>query len=496
LRRPLPQYALSVPRSALPSMAAAVAAAAAADAKGPVQLPARLGPEPTLISRKEVEALYDTLEAVKTALSTLGVEYIVTGGSLLGAVRQHSILFCDDDIDVTIIDRDGTAYPRVQEGLAAALGKAFRFYVRPWEGGDKVRKVAVASVFVDIFVLTRYPSLEDLTRVIGVKKNGQPQSAEYVAGIVQKIRAAAVSQGEAAPLFPCWHFATRKAIEMWPKEVYRDRELLPLARNLHLGPVVNVSGPQTPVLLLKRAFGADCFDVYYQSGSHKKATKHAVVTPSDDAADVTLPPLVAGGGAWEHAPKVTLDEAHYIPMQPEPKAKRRPTAHCRAALEAYLLEQVAREADWLRAPAATVPPPRRTVYMDGVFDLFHVGHLRAIQQCTALGDRVIVGVTGDADAAHYKRSPVIAEADRVAVVEAIRGVNKVVCPCPLVVTEQFMEEHDIDLVVHGFVDPADEEKQAHFFAAPRAAGKFQTIEYYRRLSTTDIIAKVQALTLT
>ena len=37
----------------------------------------------------------------------------MTGGSLLGAVRQHSILFCDDDIDVTIIDRDGTVYPKV-----------------------------------------------------------------------------------------------------------------------------------------------------------------------------------------------------------------------------------------------------------------------------------------------------------------------------------------------------------------------------------------------
>lgn len=49
---------------------------------------AKLGPEPVLISRKEVEALYDTLAAVTTALEALQVAYVVTGGSLLGAVRQ------------------------------------------------------------------------------------------------------------------------------------------------------------------------------------------------------------------------------------------------------------------------------------------------------------------------------------------------------------------------------------------------------------------------
>jgi len=49
--------------------------------------PPKLGPEPTILSRKEVDALYDTLEAIVGALDSLGVEYIVTGGSLLGAVR-------------------------------------------------------------------------------------------------------------------------------------------------------------------------------------------------------------------------------------------------------------------------------------------------------------------------------------------------------------------------------------------------------------------------
>jgi cytidyltransferase-like protein len=52
--------------------------------------------------------------------------------------------------------------------------------------------------------------------------------------------------------------------------------------------------------------------------------------------------------------------------------------------------------------------------MDGVFDLIHVGHLKAIRQCAELGKRVILGVTGDKDAAGYK--PSHHEGDRVAII--------------------------------------------------------------------------------
>jgi cytidyltransferase-like protein len=93
--------------------------------------------------------------------------------------------------------------------------------------------------------------------------------------------------------------------------------------------------------------------------------------------------------------------------------------------------------------------------MDGVFDLFHVGHLEAIRQCADLGKRVIIGVTGDKDAAGYKRPPIMTEGDRVASVRALREVDAVVCPCPFVVTEEFMKEQKIDLVVHGFANDAD-----------------------------------------
>lgn len=135
--------------------------------------------------------------------------------------------------------------------------------------------------------------------------------------------------------------------------------------------------------------------------------------------------------------------------------------------------------------------PDKTVYMDGVFDLFHVGHLEAINQCAKLGNRVILGVTGDEDATGYKRRPIVPQDKRVAIVSALRKVDRVGCPCPLVVTKDFMEAHGIDLVVHGFANDADAERQKEFFEIPIALGKFQRIGYYRGLSITDRIRTIQ-----
>jgi len=131
--------------------------------------------------------------------------------------------------------------------------------------------------------------------------------------------------------------------------------------------------------------------------------------------------------------------------------------------------------------------------MDGVFDLFHIGHLKAIQQCASLGDRVIIGVTGDDDAADYKRRPLIPQEERVAIVRALSCVNQVVCPCPLVVTEEFMDKYGIDLVVHGFANDSDAERQKEFFEIPMKLGRFQRISYYQGLSTTDILDKIRTM---
>ena len=101
--------------------------------------------------------------------------------------------------------------------------------------------------------------------------------------------------------------------------------------------------------------------------------------------------------------------------------------------------------------------------MDGVFDLFHVGHLDAIKQCAKLGTEVVIGVVSDKDTESYKRIPIINEVMRCEIIEACKYVNKVIFPAPLIVTPKFVKENNIDIVVHAFANEKDYQTQKLFF---------------------------------
>jgi glycerol-3-phosphate cytidylyltransferase len=66
-------------------------------------------------------------------------------------------------------------------------------------------------------------------------------------------------------------------------------------------------------------------------------------------------------------------------------------------------------------------------YTSGVYDLFHVGHLNILKKAKEQCDFLIVAVSTDELVCSYKnKTPVIEFAERVAIVEAIRYVDKVV----------------------------------------------------------------------
>lgn len=66
-------------------------------------------------------------------------------------------------------------------------------------------------------------------------------------------------------------------------------------------------------------------------------------------------------------------------------------------------------------------------YTTGVYDMFHIGHLNIIQRAKEYCDFLIVGVTTDKLCEERKQKrPIICESERIAIVSAIRYVDKVV----------------------------------------------------------------------
>ena len=129
------------------------------------------------------------------------------------------------------------------------------------------------------------------------------------------------------------------------------------------------------------------------------------------------------------------------------------------------------------------------VYADIVGDLFHAGHVSFLKTARSMGDQLIVGVHGDDDVASYKRLPVLTMAERIAVVEGCRYCDTVVPSAPLVITEEFLDEHWIDLVVHG--DDIDDTSLRRSYGVPLARGIMHLVAYSTVVSTSEIISRVR-----
>lgn len=66
-------------------------------------------------------------------------------------------------------------------------------------------------------------------------------------------------------------------------------------------------------------------------------------------------------------------------------------------------------------------------YTTGVYDMFHIGHLNILRRAKEQCEFLVVGVTTDALCFTRKnKMPIINEKERMAIVEAIRYVDKVV----------------------------------------------------------------------
>lgn len=90
------------------------------------------------------------------------------------------------------------------------------------------------------------------------------------------------------------------------------------------------------------------------------------------------------------------------------------------------------------------------MYADGVFDMYHLGHARVLEQAKKLFKHVhlIVGVSGDEETIQKKGKIVMNEQERTEILKHCKWVDEVICPCPWVITLEFLDKHNIHYVAH------------------------------------------------
>jgi ethanolamine-phosphate cytidylyltransferase len=124
------------------------------------------------------------------------------------------------------------------------------------------------------------------------------------------------------------------------------------------------------------------------------------------------------------------------------------------------------------------PEPSDTIiYVDGAFDLFHVGHVQFLEQARKLGTYVICGVLPDEMLNKWMGAnyPIMNVYERTLSVLSCRFVDEVIIGAPEI-TEQFLKDYNIAYVVHGTTyEPViySHISQTDWFATAKRLGKFQ-----------------------
>ena len=89
-------------------------------------------------------------------------------------------------------------------------------------------------------------------------------------------------------------------------------------------------------------------------------------------------------------------------------------------------------------------------YTQGVFDMFHIGHLNLLDNAKKQCEYLIVGVNKDSLVKEYKsKVPVVSEEDRLKIVNAIKSVDKAILKDELD-KENIVKKYNVNAIFIGY----------------------------------------------
>ena len=129
---------------------------------------------------------------------------------------------------------------------------------------------------------------------------------------------------------------------------------------------------------------------------------------------------------------------------------------------------------------------KRVVYAYVVADIFHIGHLKALENAREQGDHLIVGVLTDRATMEKKHKPIISFNERIEIIKSIGCVDEVV-PQERYSPLENIKKIKPDILMES---SSHEEMPANDFVK-EYGGKVVITEYYVRQSSTKIKDKVK-----
>ena len=160
--------------------------------------------------------------------------------------------------------------------------------------------------------------------------------------------------------------------------------------------------------------------------------------------------------------------------------------------------------DWPRPKLASElsegEPGTRTgrplrLYMDGIFDLFHFGHAKALQQGKEAYPNcvLLVGCCNDEMTHRLKGRTVLTDKERYESLRHCKWVDEVVEDAPWVITDDFLAKHRIDYVCHDalpYADASGASADGDVYSQLKKRGMFYETQRTEGVSTSDLIVRI------
>jgi choline-phosphate cytidylyltransferase len=153
-------------------------------------------------------------------------------------------------------------------------------------------------------------------------------------------------------------------------------------------------------------------------------------------------------------------------------------------------QQPQRRKIWMRDPPTDRPV---RVYADGIYDLFHFGHARSLEQAKKSfpNTYLLVGCCNGEVTHSLKGKTVMTDQERYESLRHCKWVDEVIPDAPWVMNQEFIDKHQIDYVAHDSLPYADASGAGNdVYEFVKSIGRFKETKRTEGISTSDIIMRI------